>query len=183
MSRAPIDAASLAEVLEYIPETGVIFFRHRADRWFSSPAQAIAWNARWAGEVALQSVDADGYFFGSVFGRLYKAHRVAFALHTGEWPKFQIDHINGRRQDNRICNLRDVPAAVNQRNKARTRLNTSGVSGVTFCPRKQRWRVRARMPGGAKKSFGSYASIEEATAVRKAAEVAFGYHENHGRSA
>jgi len=46
-----------------------------------------------------------------------KAHRLAWALHTGHWPKDVIDHINRDKHDNRFCNLRDVPLHVNAQNK------------------------------------------------------------------
>lgn len=51
----------------------------------------------------------------------YKAHRLAWLYHYGEWPKNTIDHINGDRTDNRIANLRDVPHALNQLNLKRHR--------------------------------------------------------------
>lgn len=49
--------------------------------------------------------------------QLYKAHRLAWFLYYGEWPKNQIDHINGDRSDNRIANLREATASENQANK------------------------------------------------------------------
>lgn len=54
-------------------------------------------------------------------GHGYKAHRLAWLLHYGVWPKHEIDHINGNRADNRISNLRDVPHHVNQMNQKRHR--------------------------------------------------------------
>ena len=52
-------------------------------------------------------------------------------MHTGAWPKGDIDHINGKRDDNRIANLRDVPRAVNRQNVLRARAdNRVGLIGV-----------------------------------------------------
>lgn len=51
------------------------------------------------------------------FGRQFAAHRIAWLLATGEWPRFEIDHENGVRWDNRWTNIRDVPHAVNQLNQ------------------------------------------------------------------
>jgi hypothetical protein len=45
------------------------------------------------------------------------AHRLAWLLTHKEWPKGEIDHINGIRNDNRLCNLRDVSSRVNGQNK------------------------------------------------------------------
>ena len=50
-------------------------------------------------------------------GRSYKAHRLAWLLTFGEWPKDEIDHIDGDRSNNRLGNLRDVPHKVNQMNQ------------------------------------------------------------------
>jgi len=44
------------------------------------------------------------------------AHRVAWFLHYGKWPKGFIDHINGNRHDNRIDNLRDINPKDNCKN-------------------------------------------------------------------
>ena len=52
-------------------------------------------------------------------GRQYLQHRVAWALHYGEWPASFIDHINHIRDDNRIHNLRVVTRAENNSNAIR----------------------------------------------------------------
>lgn len=49
----------------------------------------------------------DGYIRFTLQGKQWLAHRVAWALHTGEDPGvLVVDHINGQRHDNRIVNLR-----------------------------------------------------------------------------
>jgi hypothetical protein len=48
----------------------------------------------------------------------YQAHRLAFYIAYGEWPKQVIDHINRIKDDNRLVNLRDVSISVNARNIA-----------------------------------------------------------------
>lgn len=51
---------------------------------------------------------------------------------TGAWPTHEIDHINGKRTDNRTVNLRDVPRLVNQQNVRRAHRDSKlGVLGVT----------------------------------------------------
>lgn len=59
------------------------------------------------------------------------AHRVAWALHYGEWPAGELDHINFDRKDNRIANLRIASVADNQRNRAVQSNSTTGIKGVT----------------------------------------------------
>ena len=51
---------------------------------------------------------------GAVFK--LRLHRVAWVLTYGYLPK-QIDHINGDKTDNRLCNLREVTRSENEANK------------------------------------------------------------------
>lgn len=60
------------------------------------------------------------------------AHRLAWALHYGEWPSSSIDHINCDRHDNRIANLRLATVAENNRNRPKQSNNTTGYKGVSF---------------------------------------------------
>lgn len=49
-------------------------------------------------------------------GQNYRAHRLAAALMTGQWPDV-IDHINRDQTDNRWSNLRITTQAVNLQNR------------------------------------------------------------------
>src|SRR5690349_20811660 len=71
-----------------------------------------------------------GYVIIGIDGRQYRAHRLAWFYVTGEWPPDEIDHINGNRADNRWANLRPATVAENQRNRAKSKRNTSGYKGV-----------------------------------------------------
>lgn len=71
------------------------------------------------GKVAGYTSKKDGYVRVYHRGQLYMAHRVAWALHYGNWPEYTIDHINRDPSDNRIENLRDVPQFVNNTNKSK----------------------------------------------------------------
>lgn len=85
-------------------------------------------NGRLAGKVA-GSEDGKGHRHVNVGGQFYQAHRVVWALHTGEDPfPHDIDHINGVRNDNRPGNLRLAGKALNVLNgRPRGRLKVKGV--------------------------------------------------------
>lgn len=109
----------LRECFDYDPETGVIRWKHRPEHHFDKPHIAKAWNSRLAGQPALVGVDKDGYHRGELTfdGRRLRlrAHRVAFALLTGEEPEI-VDHKNHDTADNRGENLRAATFADNARN-------------------------------------------------------------------
>lgn len=175
-----IDPLTLRDLLEYNPESGEMLWRNRPRDMFSSDRDHLLWNAKHAGRAAFTCVNG-GYRRGLIFGRAYKAHRVAWAYVHGEWPADEVDHINGDRQDNRICNLRVVTKQENMRNQKRRYDNRSGVTGVDFREKTGSWRARIRA-GGKLKALGHFDTWEAAVAARKAAERQFGYHENHGRA-
>jgi hypothetical protein len=122
------------------------------------------------GRLAGQSggtLNDDGYVRIMVAGRRYGAHRLAWLVTYGEWPKGEIDHINGNRADNRIANLRDVSHSQNQRNLHRPRSdNRTGVLGVSWHAQTGKWRARLN-----DRHLGLYASAEEAGAAYQQARA------------
>ncbi len=114
----------LKQVLRYEPETGKLYFIARAD---AHPS----FNSRWAGKEAITANNGHGYLRGNVDGTLMLAHRIAWALHFGEWPNAAIDHINGNRADNRIENLRLANKQQNAWN-SKPRQGSSKFKGVSW---------------------------------------------------
>ncbi len=177
--------AHAAQALKYAHETGELFWRPRPDSFFIDghyPAErrAKAWNKRLAGKPALAHLNGDGYLCGHLFNKPVLAHRVVWLLNYGDWPAGQIDHINGIKTDNRLANLRDVSNAENCKNQKLRSTNSSGVTGVYWIVREQRW-LASICIDGLVTNLGLFDHFDEAVTVRKAAQVRHGYHPNHGR--
>jgi hypothetical protein len=179
MKTLPIDF--LRKILRYEPESGKLFWLTRTADTFTTKTHAAEhrcnnWNAKYAGKEAFQNVGASGYKRSNIspFGGFF-AHRVAWALHHGDWPHLEIDHINGDRTDNRISNLRTVTSRQNKINRKRRSDNTHGATGLCFHSRgKKRWQARISIDGKYQ-SLGYFETKEEAAQARAAAENAHGY--------
>lgn len=91
----------------------------RAKNIFSyDPLSGFIYRIKPNGDKAHQTVkDGKGYIIVHADGKNYKAHRIAWLLHTGSFPKVVIDHKNGIKDDNRICNLRDCSHSQNTANR------------------------------------------------------------------
>jgi len=131
----------LRELLNYDPDTGKLFWRERPvsmfeDRGGRYTAQwcAKSFNAKHAGGEAFTAVTSNGYHTGGIFGSVYFAHRVAWALHHGSWPESDLDHINRVRTDNRICNLRLSTSALNGHNKVMRNAHSPFVGVTWYAP-------------------------------------------------
>ena len=106
------------ELFDYIPERGELVWRKP-----TTPRVKI-------GDVA-GHLRADGYRRVSVDGKDYLIHRLIWLIEVGDWPQHELDHLNGRRDDNRFRNLRDVPRRTNIQNFRRARIdNATGFLGV-----------------------------------------------------
>lgn len=157
------------ERLDYDPDTGVF-------TWLVSPAIAVK-----AGSIA-GSKHSKGYWHIRVRGRLTYAHHLAWnTLHPEDpvLPGEEIDHINHVRDDNRAVNLEKKRHSGNGKNKSKAKNNTSGVTGVYWYKRANKWRAMIRVDD-VLKHIGNFETFEEAVHARKQAEIAYGFHENHG---
>lgn len=142
-------------MLHYNPETGVLVWKTRNSKRVN------------IGDVA-GCVSPDGRVLIGINKKLYKAHRVIWAMVTGEWPTNLIDHKNGNPSDNRFENLREATKSQNQMNIKRIASNSSGIKGVSWSKASQKWRATI-MINGKSKHLGVFATIEEASEAYKVA--------------
>ncbi|GAB2471841.1 HNH endonuclease [Comamonas humi] len=143
-ARYPIE--KLREKLAYDPETGLLTWIEKA------PGRSRSKSAG--------NPNGSGYIQICVDGTRFKAHRVAWAIHFGQWPSGQIDHINGNRSDNRLCNLRDVSPALNAQNR-HVATSDSAPMGTTFHKRDKRWIAQIYIDGK-QTHIGSFDTADQA---------------------
>lgn len=132
----------LRQLLRYEPETGKLYWKERPASMFKTKQSHGTWNTRFAGKEAFTAVGNHGYRVGRVNYKLLLAHRVIWAIHYGEWPEDQIDHIDGDRLNNRIGNLREATNSENNRNRGIGESNTSGFKGATWVSRRKAFQAQ-----------------------------------------
>ena len=155
----------LKEILSYDPETGIFI-------WLVSNSNRV----RIGSEAGAYS---QGYCRISVNGKIYSAHRLAFLYMTGEFPVDHVDHIDHDRRNNKWSNLRTVTYKENSKNRSIYKRNKSGFTGVCWHKASAKWRVRIKIDGK-DRHLGYFTDKKLAIAARSAANIEFGYHENHG---
>jgi hypothetical protein len=111
----------LKVILDYNPETGVF-------HWLVQKGNRVH-----PGDIAgAPHLPHRPYILIQIDRRKWKAHRLAWLYVYGELPPDVIDHINGKHDDNRICNLRAVSQSVNNANARRQKKSRSDYIGVHF---------------------------------------------------
>lgn len=155
----------LKELISYNPETGELFWLHRAP-WVSENGLMAerarkAFNTKIAGGMCLTSVDKDGYLCGQIMGKFYRAHRVAYAIHNGHWPKETVDHENRVRTDNRAANLRAATRSEQQQNRSVQKNSETGIPGVHWSKSHGRWMARKTV-NGKRVYLGTFYRTEDA---------------------
>lgn len=136
----------LKEIINYNPDTGIF-------RWKkTNKSQRAGVLAGW--------IDVHGYRSIGIYGKTYRGCRLAWLFMTGEWPQEEIDHINGKRNDDRFINLRQVSRTTNSQNLRKPHKdNSHGLLGVMRLHK--RWTAQI-MVSGKRIHLGTFATPEEA---------------------
>ena len=145
-----ISAENLRAVLDYNKETGAFVWK--------SKAVAHCYAGKTAGTYGKK-----GYRVIKLNQKRYPAHRLAWLYVYGEWPTMEIDHINRIKDDNRICNLRDVSSSENKHNCVDAlKNNTTGFRGVKHKGSHYEAWIKS---GGVQRYLGTFKTPEDASAA------------------
>ena len=138
------------------PRSELIFFPEdgRIDRVFS-PSGKRRENSGYP--------NANGYIYLYHQGKYRKVHQLIWEHVHGEIPDgLFIDHINGVRSDNRICNLRLATRQQNGENRQKlAKNNTSGFRGVSLIKSSGKWIAGIKI-NGVRVHLGRFQTKEEA---------------------
>ena len=114
------------------------------------------------------SFNSNGYLITRIKGKTISLHSYLTGL-VGHKGKTLADHQYGNTFDNRRSMLREVTRSQNTMNSAMRSDNTSGVTGVSWSKKAQKWAAQLYFQGK-QHHLGYFDTIEEATVARHAAE-------------
>ena len=146
-----IDSTHLREILKYDSETGI-----------------FTWNKKFCSKTIIGKVAGclrNGYITINIHGKRYQAHRLAMIYTYGHCDSFDVDHINGIKNDNRIINLRLATRSENKQNIKNIQPNNkSGYMGVDWHKSTNMWRATITTMRK-QKHIGLFKTAEEAHAA------------------
>lgn len=139
----------------YDKETGKFFYKER-NEGFRSIKRQQWWNEKYANKEA-GHIFRKGYVYIYINKKRYFAHRVAFAMVHGYFPK-EVDHIDGNKTNNSIKNLRECETFQNCSNVTKRKNNKCGLKGVHWDKTHSSWIMQIRHR---KKRYASYHKTKE----------------------
>ena len=155
MATHSITQERLKSLLTYDPDTGEFRWRTKRPR---CTVGALAGTATHHGYTAIK-----------LDGATYRAHRLAWLYVFGDWPRMELDHINRKRSDNRISNLREATRFLNCQNRKKSTTAHSQHIGVSKGFGGKGWRAYIDK-NGRRITLGVFRTEQDAVEARKNAE-------------
>lgn len=165
MSDLEFEISEIRRLLSYNPVSGLF-------RWNFTRSRTLA------GTIA-GTKKKGGWINISVNKKTHQAHRLAFVMMTGAFPAFEVDHKDCNPANNKWNNLRPATSAQNNWNSRIRKDNSTGVKGVSFIKRFNKYRATLKANG--KLVFSRYCDTitEAASAVSKARSLHHGEYARH----
>ena len=152
----------LRELFQYNAQEGALYWRKRHNSQID-----LTKPAGW--------LNKNGYHGMTVDGVRYRRHRLIWCYFNGPIGALEIDHINGKKGDDRIENLRIATRSQNQYNRPALATNKSGYKGVSRHVH-GRWVAWITDKDGRRRRIGSYETAQEA--ANAYAEAAISLHQD-----
>lgn len=145
-------ADSLRKIMRYDGNTGKL-------HWIVSPRYGICPGDEVGG------AHPDGARRVMLCQKAYLYHRLVWLYVYGVWPSQHIDHIDGDRGNNRLCNLRDVSCTENRQNSVIPhKQNKLGVQGVSKLEGYELYTAEIQIDKN-RIRLGTFRTLEEAKAA------------------
>jgi len=129
------------------------------------------------GDIA-GSLNGRGYLHINIDGKFMLNHRLSFLYMTGKIP-IKVDHEDHIKINNIWKNLRSATPTTNNMNMSIRSDNKSGFTGVCWNEKRSKWESQIRLYGK-NKHLGYFKNKKNAITARKAANIKYGFHKNHG---
>ena len=138
--------------MRYNKETGGL------ERWVTHRGKSELKSPYW--KTCSDKPNGRGYARVCVLGENQQYHRICWLLAHGEIDNnLDIDHINGNRNDNRICNLRLVTTRENTQNRIEHR--DGRLCGCYWNKQNEKWKAQIHI-NGKHKYLGYFSTEQEA---------------------
>jgi len=128
-----ITHSRLLDLLTYDEERSELIWK--VNRRGSARAGSVAGNSSGTG----RQVQIDG--------RKYLIHRIIWFFIHKEWPPHEVDHADMNQGNNSLDNLRLATKSQNMMNRSLFKNNTSGIKGVSWHKRSQKWSTKITING------------------------------------
>ena len=152
-----------------------IFIYHQGELYWKIPIGRKIRINDLAGNISKST----GYVCVKYKGITYKAQNIIWERHNGAIPEgYIVDHDNHIRSDNDITNLNLIHKAHNQKSKLIGKNNKTGLMGVCWDKRRNKWMAYIG-DNGKHIHIGYYEDIEVAKEARLAYQKKLGYNPSH----
>lgn len=137
--RALLTIDYLYSILHYDSQTGI--FTWRVTKSAKAPA------GKRAGSIERKKGAINHRRHIAIDGVFYYEHRLAWLYFWGCWPTFDVDHRNGKSEENFIDNLREATKSQNGANVPKPRTADDLPLGVYFVKAKGRFGAQIKKLG------------------------------------
>ncbi len=153
MRKLGLDKNYVFDLLSYDSESGIFYWK--VSRGSVKPGRIAGSPQTSKGKTYIQ-IRIDKSF--------YKAHHLAWLFQHNEWPRFDLDHVDGIGTNNRIANLRKCTMSQNKANSKKYKNNKSGHKGVFWRAKLNKWSVSIQC-NGKRIYVGLFVKLEDAVAA------------------